>query len=158
MSENKILPYRSCVGITLFNTDNKVFVGKRIDTPDAWQMPQGGVDPGETIEDAAFRELLEEVGVGMDKAEILKIHEEPLRYDFPPHLQRRLFGGKYQGQEQTWIAARFMGNDGDIDINHFHTPEFDEWQWIELHGILDMIVPFKRDIYTEVIKAFEDLL
>lgn len=149
------LPYRACVGITLFNEKRQVFVGERIDNPGAWQMPQGGVDEGESVKDAFYRELLEEIGT--DKAEILKIHEEPLRYELPPHLLGKLWGGRYAGQEQTWIAARFTGRDSDINIYHHRYPEFQEWRWVGLHDILDLIVPFKRDTYREVIAAFEDL-
>jgi putative (di)nucleoside polyphosphate hydrolase len=146
------LPYRPCVGIALFNEEGKVFVGSRIDTPGAWQMPQGGIDPGEDLTKAAFRELLEEIGT--NNIEILKIHETPLRYDLPDHLLGKLFDGKFRGQEQIWVAAKFKGNDEEIDINAHHLPEFDDWKWISLDNILDMIVPFKKDIYQQVIKAF----
>lgn len=155
------LPYRPCVGIALFNEDNRVFVGERIDTPGAWQMPQGGIDPGETPEEAFYRELAEEIGT--QKAEILHIHEQKLRYDLPPHLMgkgpgsRLLWDGKYRGQEQTWIAARFTGSNEDIDIEAHGEPEFMAWQWIEIGDVLDLIVPFKRDIYRQVIEAFSDI-
>lgn len=149
------LPYRACVGITLFNSEKKVFVGERVDNPGAWQMPQGGIDDGETVEEAFFRELLEEIGT--DKAEILKIHDEPMRYDLPSHLLGRLWDGKYAGQEQTWVAARFTGADEDINIFYDRFPEFQKWQWVALHDILDLIVPFKRDTYKQVIEAFQDL-
>jgi putative (di)nucleoside polyphosphate hydrolase len=146
------LPYRPCVGIALFNHENKVFVGERIDTVGAWQMPQGGIDPGESIEDALYREIMEEIGT--DKAEILKIHDEPTRYDLPPRLREKLWVGKYRGQEQIWVAARFTGKDTDIDLEAFHEPEFRDWKWIHLEEILDFAVPFKRDTYRKVIEAF----
>lgn len=149
------LPFRACVGIALFNRENKVFVGERVDNPGAWQMPQGGIDEGETTEEAFFRELREEVGT--DKAEIIKILDEKLRYALPPHLLGRLWNGKYGGQEQTWIAARFTGSDADIDIFGHRHPEFRAWQWVGLDQVLDLIVPFKRDTYRKVIESFKNL-
>ena len=146
------LPYRQCVGITLFNAQGKVFVGERIDTPGAWQMPQGGIDKGENPKDAFYREMLEEIGT--DKAEILSIHDQTLKYDLPDHLLNKLWNGKYRGQEQTWIAARFTGEDSDINITAHHHPEFSNWQWVHLADILGLIVPFKKDTYKEVIKIF----
>ena len=104
---NEQLPYRPCVGITLFNENGHVFVGERLDNPGAWQMPQGGIDQGETTEDAFFREMKEEIGTA--SAKILKIHDKPLRYDLPPYLLGKLWGGRWGGQEQIWIAARFTG-------------------------------------------------
>ncbi len=149
------LPYRPCVGITLFNAEGKVFVGERLDSPGAWQMPQGGIDPGEDAETAFFREMKEEIGT--DKAEILRIHDEPLRYELPPRLQGRLWGGKYRGQEQVWIAARFHGTDADIKILAHNPPEFGRWQWVALDEVQNLIVPFKRDTYAKVIAVFKDL-
>lgn len=149
------LPYRPCVGIALFNKDGKVFVGERIDTPDAWQMPQGGIDPDEDIETAALRELKEEIGT--DKASLIKIHEEKICYDLPDHLQKTLWGGQYAGQEQTWVAMRFEGADSDIRLDDDDRPEFSQWQWIDLDKTLDVIVPFKRDVYQKIIEAFKGL-
>ncbi len=146
------LPYRPCVGIALFNEHGHVFVGERIDTPGAWQMPQGGIDDGESIEAAVLRELAEEVG--SDAAEVLYIAEETIRYDLPDYLRGRLWGGKYAGQEQTWVAARFAGLDTDINLNSFDPPEFKAWQWVEIENTLDLIVPFKRDVYAQVIEMF----
>jgi putative (di)nucleoside polyphosphate hydrolase len=149
------LPYRPCVGITLFNTSGQVFVGERIDTPGSWQMPQGGIDPGEDIETAFYREMREEIGT--DKATILKTLNEPLRYDLPPPLQQKLWGGQFRGQEQIWVAGRFTGQDVDIRIDAHHPPEFSRWKWVSFDEILDMIVPFKRDIYRAVIAEFKIL-
>jgi putative (di)nucleoside polyphosphate hydrolase len=146
------LPFRPCVGIALFNTDGKVFVGERIDTPGAWQMPQGGIDDGEKLHDAFFREMREEIGT--DKADILQILDRPLRYRLPPRLIKRLWDGRFGGQEQHWVAARFTGTDADIDIAAHDPAEFSRWQWVALTDILDLIVPFKRDTYHEVIRAF----
>ena len=150
------LPYRPCVGIALFNDDNHVFVGERIDNPGAWQMPQGGIDDGETVEDAFFREMEEEIGSTL--AEIIRVHDTPLRYELPPHLLGKLWNGQFGGQEQIWVAARFMGLDSDINIHAHRQPEFQAWQWAPLDQILDLIVPFKRNTYAEVITAFKDII
>lgn len=148
-------PYRPCVGIALFNKDGKVFVGERIDTPGAWQMPQGGIDEGEDIQTAAFRELEEEVGT--NNAEILKIADETICYDLPERLLKKLWNGKYAGQEQTWVAMRFNGEDTDIDLNNHDPAEFSAWQWINFDETLDVIVPFKKETYKKVIDLFKDL-
>lgn len=156
MSVKQDLPFRPCVGIALFNHEGKVFVGERIDNPGAWQLPQGGIDTDEDVKDAFFREMKEEVGT--DQAEIIRILDRKLRYSLPPHLLGRLWDGKWAGQEQTWIAAKFTGNDKDIDIYAHNPPEFMAWQWIGLDRLLDFIVPFKRNTYQEVIDAFADLV
>lgn len=149
------LPYRPCVGIALFGQSGHVFVGERIDTPGAWQMPQGGVDPGEDILTAAFRELGEEVGTS--KAELIRIADKTIRYDVPMSLSTKHWGGKYRGQEQTWVALRFTGSDSDIKIDGHDIPEFSKWQWVPLSRSADLIVPFKRETYLEVIKMFRDI-
>ena len=147
------LPYRPCVGIMLFNKDGKVFVGKRLDqTVEAWQMPQGGIDKGESPRQAALRELGEEVGT--DKADIIGEMEDWVTYDLPEHLIGIAFHGKYKGQRQKWFALRFTGQDSDIDLAA-HDPEFSHW--VSLDELPDLIVPFKREIYRQVITAFRDL-
>ncbi|MBX2833455.1 MAG: RNA pyrophosphohydrolase [Micavibrio sp.] len=156
MPDETSLPYRPCVGIALFNARGEVFVGERIDTPGAWQMPQGGIDDGEDIETAAFRELLEEVGT--DKATLIRVSGETVRYDIPPEVRARLpWGDKYCGQEQFWVALRFTGEDKDIDLSTFEHPEFSQWAWVTLDNTLDKIVPFKRDVYAQVIDLFKDI-
>lgn len=146
------LPYRPCVGIALFNARGLVFVGQRIDqTAEAWQMPQGGIDPGESPEDAAFRELVEEIGT--NKASILGEHPDWLTYDLPPELLGKVWKGRYRGQKQKWFAMRFDGEDQDINLVTEH-PEFHCWQWAELARSPQMIVPFKRAIYEEIARAF----
>jgi putative (di)nucleoside polyphosphate hydrolase len=147
--------YRACVGVALFNKDGRVFVGERIDTPGAWQMPQGGLNDGETVEQAAFRELYEEIGT--NKAEILKIAPKKLRYELPAKTAQDLWKGRYIGQEQSWVAARFLGQDAEIDIRKDATPEFSNWQWVALEDTIKLIVPFKQDVYREVIAMFRDL-
>lgn len=152
MANNTLLPYRPCVGLAIFNRGGKVFVAERLDNNTAWQMPQGGIDEGEDLATAAFREMREEIGT--DKAEILEVLETPLRYDLPPELLGKLWGGRYRGQEQTWIALQFTGNDSDIDLNAHEPAEFSRWQWVDLPQIVDLIVPFKRDTYAQLVKAF----
>jgi putative (di)nucleoside polyphosphate hydrolase len=120
--------YRRGVGIFLLNEANRVFVGRRIDTVNAWQMPQGGIDAGETPRVAALRELQEEVGT--DKAEIIAETADWLRYDLPVPLVGRVWSGRYRGQEQKWFAMRFKGRDEDIRLDR-HEPEFNAWQWVE---------------------------
>lgn len=151
---SKELPYRPCVGIMLLNADGYVFAGERIDSPGAWQMPQGGIDEGEDLKIAAFRELKEEIGT--DKAAILKIMDDTTTYDLPPHL-KGLWGGKYRGQEQHWIAMRFTGQDSDIKLDADDHPEFSRWRWVDFEELLRLIVPFKRETYQQVIEAFKDL-
>ena len=151
----ELLPYRRGVGIALFNNKHQVFVGERIDSPGAWQMPQGGIDDGEDIETAFFREMMEEIGTA--KAVIIKTMKEPLLYDLPPELQRKLWGGAYRGQEQIWIAARFTGVDNDINLNAHEPPEFRKWQWVDLESIVDLIVPFKREAYARIVSDFKIL-
>ncbi|QHL91461.1 RNA pyrophosphohydrolase [Sphingomonas changnyeongensis] len=152
------LPYRPCVGVMLVNADNLVFVGQRIDTTlDAWQMPQGGIDPGEDPAAAALRELGEETGVAADLVRIEAQSRAPLDYDLPPDLQARVWGGRYRGQRQTWFLARFLGADADIDIATPH-PEFSAWQWVAPARLPELIVPFKRALYEAVLAEFAPLL
>ena len=149
------LPYRPCVGVMLLNAEGLVFVGRRIDqTVEGWQMPQGGIDQGETPREAALRELKEEIG--SDKAEPLREMEGWLDYDLPRHLLGVALKGRYRGQRQKWIAMRFTGKDSDIDLNT-HEPEFADWKWLAVEALPRLIVPFKRDTYTKVIDAFRDL-
>ena len=147
------LPYRPCVGIALFNAYGQVFLGERIDTPNAWQMPQGGIDPDEIVEEAALRELEEETGTR--NVSILEAAPESLCYDLPQHLLGKLWGGQFCGQEQYWVAARFEGSDEDIDLKFHEWPEFRAWSWTDFPQILDLIVPFKRDVYAQVMTWFE---
>jgi putative (di)nucleoside polyphosphate hydrolase len=147
-----ILPYRPGVGLMLFNPQGLVFTARRIDTAqDAWQMPQGGIDAGETPRQAAFREMKEEIGT--DSAEILGESPDWLRYDLPQELVGKVWKGRFRGQTQKWFALRFTGRDCDIDIRTEH-PEFSDWRWSRFDQLLDLIVPFKRDLYRAVISEF----
>ena len=153
------LPYRPCVGMLLLNAEDKVFVGRRIDTAkegdNIWQMPQGGIDDGETPQQAVLRELEEEIGT--DKAEIVAESRQWLHYDLPDHLVGKVWKGNYRGQKQRWFALRFLGEDGDIDLATEH-PEFDAWRWVELEEVPGLVIPFKRDTYRAVVSEFRELL
>lgn len=145
------LPYRPCVGIALFNRDGLVFAAERIDTPGAWQMPQGGIDKGEEPRAAALRELEEEIGT--NAGEIVAETAGWLTYDLPPELLGKVWKGKYRGQKQKWFAIRFTGGDADIDIVTRH-PEFKAWRWVALADLPSLIVPFKRAVYESVVREF----
>jgi len=149
------LPYRPCVGAMLINREGLVFVGKRIDqTVEGWQMPQGGIEAGESPAEAALRELKEEIGT--DKAKVLREMDEWLAYDLPQHLLGVALHGRYRGQKQKWVALRFEGDDTDINIRTAE-PEFGSWKWLAMEALPRLIVPFKRDTYQKVIHAFRDL-
>ncbi|GAN81075.1 RNA pyrophosphohydrolase [Acidocella aminolytica] len=152
MVDTPPLPYRLNVGAVLFSPEGLVFVGKRKGFPDAWQLPQGGVDDGENIRLAVLRELKEEIGT--DKAEILTEHPEWLLYDLPPHLIGVAWKGKYRGQRQKWFALRFTGEDADIQLDADDHPEFEEWRWVKLADLPDLAVAFKRDIYERLAQDF----
>jgi putative (di)nucleoside polyphosphate hydrolase len=146
------LPYRLGVGVMLLNERGLVFTAKRIDTPaDAWQMPQGGIDEGETPLEAAFREMKEEIGT--DQAEVLGETSDWLQYDLPADLVGKVWKGRFRGQRQKWFALRFTGRDCDIDIRTAH-PEFSDWRWTRIDQLLDVIVPFKRDLYRAIVTEF----
>lgn len=154
MSKKDNLPYRPCAGIMLLNADGLAFAGQRIDTTtEAWQMPQGGIDPGEEAEQAALRELGEEIGVG--PAHVALIAEAPgeFFYDLPDDLIGKVWKGKWRGQRQKWFLYRFLGEDTDINLATPH-PEFMSWRWVDPVELPSLIVPFKRTLYEDVIAAF----
>ncbi len=149
------LPYRPCVGILVLNAAGHVFVGQRRDRKGAWQMPQGGIDAGETIEHAALRELREEIGTA--NVTILGVSQHWLRYDLPAHLIGVAWKGRWRGQEQKWLAVRFLGDDTEIDLDTEH-PEFDAWRWADPAELPTLTVDFKRPVYEAVLAEFAPLL
>jgi putative (di)nucleoside polyphosphate hydrolase len=148
--------YRPNVGIIVMNAEKKILVGRRCDSlgddkAPAWQMPQGGIDDGESIEESALRELLEEIGT--NNVDIMKVSETWYYYDLPKELAQKLWGGKYLGQRQKWVLAGFKGLDTEINLNTHH-PEFYAWQWVTPKDAIHLIVDFKRDLYTQVFAGF----
>ena len=158
MNKVQELPYRPGVGVMLINEEGKVFVGQRLDsTLEAWQMPQGGVDDGEDVLEAAYRELEEETGIRRDLVEIVACAEEELTYDLPDDLVGKIWKGRYRGQRQTWYLARFIGEEKDINLDTAE-PEFRAWKWAEPEELPAMIVPFKIRLYNDVLDAFREWL
>lgn len=150
------LSYRRGVGAVLFNTAGLVFAGRRRGVySEAWQMPQGGIDEGESPDQAVLRELEEETGT--DKAKIITESRDWLTYDLPDDRIGIAWGGKYRGQTLKWFALEFTGLDRDIDINAHEKPEFSEWRWVALDELPGLIVPFKRRLYDDILAEFHDL-
>ncbi|MEO9823403.1 MAG: RNA pyrophosphohydrolase [Paracoccaceae bacterium] len=149
------LPYRPCVGVVLQNQDGLIFTGERIDTPGAWQMPQGGIDQGETVAQAGLRELREETGVSSDLVTEIAASRDWITYELPDHLRGKLWKGRFRGQKQKWVLLAFSGTDADVEIVQPHQ-EFARWRWSTPKEVLRDIVPFKRDVYANVLSEFEE--
>lgn len=155
------LPYRDCVGIVLFNRKGEVFIGERAPGSDgkhthAWQFPQGGIDKGEDAIDAALRELREETSVAT--ASVLTAAPDWIFYDLPDALLGTALKGKYRGQRQRWFAMLFEGDETEINVtapcDGVHPSEFSNWRWADINEVVDLIVPFKRDAYSQIVAAF----
>jgi putative (di)nucleoside polyphosphate hydrolase len=164
MARYEKLPYRLCVGVMVLNRDGRVFVGRRfagpehVDVKHPWQMPQGGVDPGEDPYPAALRELAEETNITSVK--LLAEAPEWFTYDLPREVVPHAWGGRYRGQKQKWYALRFTGRESEIDVAHpagGHEPEFSKWRWVPMRDLPDLIIPFKRNVYEQVVAAFAHL-
>ena len=148
------LPYRPAAGVMLLNGQKQVFVAQRLDTTlEAWQMPQGGLDDGEEPQAGALRELEEETGIAAHLVEIVARSANELLYDLPEDLVGKLWKGRYRGQRQCWFLMRFMGEDRDVNLDTPH-PEFRAWKWADPRDLPDLIVPFKRTLYEDVLREF----
>jgi len=158
------MPYRRAAGMLVFNRDGLVWLGRRVPKWEGdrseflWQMPQGGIDKGESPREAALRELEEEIGTS--RVEILAESKQWLTYDLPPEALGVAFKGKYRGQTLKWFAMRFLGGDSEIDITERkgHKVEFDDWRWVALEEVPKLVVPFKRPVYEAVIEEFAGLV
>jgi putative (di)nucleoside polyphosphate hydrolase len=168
MVRREDLPYRDCVGTAVFNAEGLVFIGRRKLQGDPehsavlgapWQMPQGGIDKGETPIEAAWRELYEETSI--KSADLVAEAPEWIYYDLPDESLGIALKGKYRGQRQRWFAFRLTGDESEINVTTpgggAHPAEFGAWRWEELKILPDLIVPFKRDAYLQIVRAFADL-
>ncbi|MBN8293011.1 RNA pyrophosphohydrolase [Rhodobacter sp. NTK016B] len=156
--ELQALPYRPNVGVMMIDGRGMIFAARRLDSPvPAWQMPQGGIDAGEDPRAAALRELEEETGVAPALVQVLDETPDWLSYDLPPELLGKMWKGRYRGQTQKWYLLRYLGRDEQIDLEQEH-PEFSEWRWVTADEMIEAIVPFKREIYRQVVAAFRSHL
>ncbi|NNE58849.1 MAG: RNA pyrophosphohydrolase [Hellea sp.] len=149
-------PYRPCVGMVIFNSEGLVWLGRRAreSGPYVWQFPQGGVDPGETPVFAAIRETEEETGISVQNLAPLGRIEGELYYDYPADIEQNVRTRRWRGQRQSWFATRFTGVDSDVDLNAQTPPEFSQWRWGTLAETLNLVVPFKRRVYSHLIQEF----
>jgi putative (di)nucleoside polyphosphate hydrolase len=161
------LPYRLSVGVMLFNSAGLVFVGRRKNKRLAehsapgfeWQMPQGGIDRGEDPLAAARRELKEETNIS--STWLIAESSQWYTYDLPEAISKSAWKGRYKGQTQKWFALAFAGDESEIDIHHpagGHKPEFDAWRWERMERLADLIVPFKRPVYEQVVAEFSKVV
>ena len=150
MTDREHLPYRPCAGIVLMNREGLIFTGERIDTPGAWQMPQGGIDEGESNQAAALRELEEEISVKPTDVEVVRATQDWVLYDLPDDLLGKVWKGQFRGQKQYWVLLKLLANDSVINIQTAE-PEFGRWRWASPEQVIRDIVPFKREVYQQVL-------
>ncbi len=156
LADDEGLPYRPCVGVAVVNRRGQIFVGQRRDnSAEAWQMPQGGIDEGESPQIAALRELEEETGITPDLVMISAEIDDWMTYDLPEDLVPMLWGGKYRGQRQKWLLLEFKGEDHQVNIDT-EEPEFSAWKWAAPEDLAELIVPFKREVYAKVLETFRE--
>lgn len=154
--DTHLLPYRRGVGMLIINQDKLAFIGKRIDAKNNyWQMPQGGIDNDETISEAVKREVYEETGI--KSLEILAESKNWHYYDLPESLVPRFWNGTYRGQKLKWVLLQFNGNEKEINLKQEH-PEFIEWRWVEISQLPDLVIPFKKQLYSMVVEEFQDII
>ena len=152
------LPYRRCVGVMLLNQRGEIFIAKRIDNEagESWQMPQGGMKEEESPKDTALRELQEETGIHPERVEFLAENKDWVSYDLPDQWIGKVLQG-YRGQTQRWFVMRMLGNDSDINLLTAE-PEFSEWKWIKPEQLLDIVIPFKHDVYKQLLEEFQEII
>jgi putative (di)nucleoside polyphosphate hydrolase len=157
MNDHTKLPYRLGVGLMIINHQKKIFVGKRIDSknPFSWQMPQGGIDCGETPSKAAFREMKEEIG--SSNGEIMAETKNWYCYDLPIKVIPKMWNGQFKGQKQKWFLVKYNGADSDINLQTAE-PEFHRWRWIKPSQLMNVVIPFKRSLYEAVLREFKNLI
>lgn len=157
MNEQAKLPYRLGVGLMIVNSQKKIFIGKRTDSknPFSWQMPQGGINSGETPSKAALREMKEEIG--SDSGTIIAETKNWYCYDLPTKAIHRMWNGQYKGQKQKWFLIKYTGLDSEINLMTEH-PEFSRWRWIKLNQLTRVVVPFKKSLYEAVVREFKNIL
>ena len=150
------LPMRSGVGVVILNHANKIFVGKRKDNPvNKWQMPQGGVDPGEDYKSAMKRELFEETSI--ERIKILKEIDGFFEYELPDNLIGIIWRGRYRGQRQKWFIVKFLGDEKEINLNT-KNQEFIEWKWVVADELPNLIVDFKKEMYKSLLKIIKKFI
>jgi putative (di)nucleoside polyphosphate hydrolase len=155
--EIELLPYRRGAGLMIVNSALEVFVGRRNDTrTELWQMPQGGIDEGEGVIEAALREMKEETGT--DNAKLLAETKNWYHYDLPHYLVPKLWNGKYRGQKQKWLLFKFLGDDSEFDLATHDSVEFLDWKWVKMEELPHIIVPFKKQLYISIIEEFRDVI
>lgn len=160
MDQNLDHLYRPCVGIIIINQQKETFIAKRISdiVDEYWQFPQGGIDPGETEENAMYRELEEETGINKKDVKIINISKNYFYYNVPITLIKKVWKGRYIGQKQRWYLVQFSGNDDVINLSQYKA-EFSEWRWQKnISQIPNLVIDFKKDLYNDLIKEFEKYL